>query len=84
MGCPTVCDIVPEGDLPEWDTRAGAAAERRPIGKRLRRRKNLGMCAESTASDARFVGHCVLTSELIEKSFLYECDLDITSIKISR
>jgi len=34
----------------------GRAAERRPIGKRLRRRKLLGMCGESPASGARFVG----------------------------
>jgi hypothetical protein len=34
----------------------GRAAERRPIGKMLRRRKRLGNAAESPASGARFVG----------------------------
>ncbi len=34
----------------------GRAAERRPIGKMLRRRKLLEICAESPASGARFVG----------------------------
>jgi len=34
----------------------GRAAERRPIGKRLRRRKMLENGAESPASGARFVG----------------------------
>jgi len=34
----------------------GRAAERRPIGKRIRRRKRLGNAAESPASGARFVG----------------------------
>jgi len=34
----------------------GRAAERRPIGKMLRRRKMLGNAAESPASGARFVG----------------------------
>jgi len=34
----------------------GRAAERRPIGKMLRRRKMLENAAESPASGARFVG----------------------------
>ena len=34
----------------------GRAAERRPIGKRLRRKKMLENAAESPASGARFVG----------------------------
>jgi hypothetical protein len=33
----------------------GRAAERRPIGKMLRRRKRLGIAPESPASGARFV-----------------------------
>jgi len=33
----------------------GRAAERRPIGKRLRRGKRLGIAPESPASGARFV-----------------------------
>ena len=35
----------------------GRAAERRPIEKRLRRRKRLGIALESPASGARFVSH---------------------------
>jgi len=35
----------------------GRAAERRPTGKMLRRRKRLGIAPESPASGARFVGH---------------------------
>jgi len=34
----------------------GRAAERRPTGKMLRRRKMLGIAPESPASGARFVG----------------------------
>jgi len=34
----------------------GRAAERRPTGKMLRRRKRLGIAPESPASGARFVG----------------------------
>jgi len=34
----------------------GRAAERRPTGKMLRRRKRLGITPESPASGARFVG----------------------------
>jgi len=34
----------------------GRAAERRPTGKMLRRRKRLEIAAESPASGARFVG----------------------------
>jgi len=34
----------------------GWAAERRPTGKMLRRRKRLGIAPESPASGARFVG----------------------------
>ncbi len=40
-------------------TRAGRAAERRPTGKMLRRRKMLGIAPESPASGARFVGQCL-------------------------
>jgi len=38
----------------------GRAAERRPIGKRLKRRKLLENAAESPASGARFVGRFLL------------------------
>jgi len=34
----------------------GRAAERRPTGKMLRRRKRLGIAPDSPASGARFVG----------------------------
>jgi len=36
----------------------GRAAERRPTGKMLRRRKMLGIAPESPASGARFVRRC--------------------------
>jgi hypothetical protein len=46
----------------------GRAAERRPIGKRLRRRKMLENAAESPASGARFVGRFfVVQDSFIEK-----------------
>jgi hypothetical protein len=38
----------------------GRAAERRPTGKMLRRRKMLGIAPESPASGARFVGRFLL------------------------
>jgi len=46
----------------------GRAAGRRPIGKRLRRRKMLGIAPESPASGARFVGwRAVVQDSLIVK-----------------
>jgi len=46
----------------------GRAAERRPIGKMLRRRKMLENAAESPASGARFVGRFfVVKDSFIEK-----------------
>ena len=41
----------------------GRAAERRPTGKMLRRRKRLGIAPESPASGARFVGHFRVTQD---------------------
>ena len=38
----------------------GRAAERRPTGKMLRRRKMLGIAPDSPASGARFVGRFLL------------------------
>jgi len=43
----------------------GRAAERRPTGKMLRRRKRLGIAPESPASGARFVGRCVVQDSMI-------------------
>jgi hypothetical protein len=42
----------------------GRAAERRPIGKMLRRRKMLENAADSPASGARFVGQFFLFTRL--------------------
>ena len=39
----------------------GRGRRSRPTGKMIRRRKLLGMCAESPASGARFVGHVLFT-----------------------
>jgi len=46
----------------------GRAAERRPTGKMLRRRKMLGIAPESPASGARFVGHGLEDSNTSEKN----------------
>jgi hypothetical protein len=43
----------------------GRAAERRPIGKRLRRRKMLGIAPESPASGARFVRRFLTYQQLV-------------------
>jgi len=43
----------------------GRAAERRPIGKMLRRRKRLGIAPDSPASGARFVGRFWVAQDLL-------------------
>jgi hypothetical protein len=46
----------------------GRAAERRPTGKKLRRRKMLGIAPESPASGARFVGLPIFAKSLCHNS----------------
>ena len=46
----------------------GRAAERRPTGKMLRRRKRLGIAPESPASGARFVRR-----RLVNRDFVMQC-----------
>ena len=46
----------------------GRAAERRPTGKRLRRRKLLGIAPESPASGARFVGRFLSDTYFFSKT----------------
>jgi len=45
----------------------GWAAERRPTGKMIRRRKMLGIAPDSPASGARFVGHFWVAPNLLFK-----------------
>jgi len=40
MSRPTFCVIVPEGDLPEWDTGAGAGVDSAWKQKKTRSQKN--------------------------------------------
>jgi len=47
----------------------GRAAERRPTGKMLRRRKLLEIAAESPASGARFVGQWLWRTRWLENEF---------------
>jgi len=55
MSRPTFCVIVPEGDLPEWDTGAGAGVDNAWEQEKLEARKMLENAAESHTSGARFV-----------------------------
>jgi len=48
----------------------GRAAERRPIGKRLKRRKLLENAAESPASGARFVGRRFFYHDFLDEKTL--------------
>jgi hypothetical protein len=50
----------------------GRAAERRPTGKMLRRRKMLGIAPESPASGARFVG-CDFAVEMLCTLQYFKC-----------
>jgi len=45
----------------------GRAAERRPTGKMLRRRKMFGIAPESPASGARFVGRILPNTLIFQK-----------------
>jgi len=66
----------------------GRAAERRPIGKRLRRRKRLGNAAESPASGARFVRRgfiyydCVRQRTLLKQNMLAMKNLHLLSTNL--
>ena len=54
----------------------GRAAERRPTGKMLRRRKMLGIAPESPASGARFVGRFFECAKTILRALFflfYQC-----------
>jgi hypothetical protein len=51
----------------------GRAAERRPTGKRIRRRKMLGIAPESPASGARFVGQNGFSKSTAIKKTLFFC-----------
>ncbi len=48
----------------------GRGRRSRPTGKMLRRRKMLGMCADSPASGARFVGQWLGDSRFLRNNFV--------------
>ena len=54
----------------------GRAAERRPTGKMLRRRKMLEICADSPASGARFVGRRFLGITILLNKCIFPCLTD--------
>jgi hypothetical protein len=64
----------------------GRAAERRPTGKMLRRRKMLGIAPESPASGARFVRLPVpiIHASLALHLLYFDCNSEIYCIACSR
>ena len=74
MSRPTFCVIVPEGDLPEWDTGAGAGVDSAWEHRKLEARKMLDAkrAAESPASSARcdWAAFTLLFLNVFERSLL--------------